>query len=159
MLSYLRGAFVLLFVAFPLIEIAVLIKVGQAIGFWPTMLLLIAAAVLGASVIREQGLSAASRAFEVMREGRIPIAPMLDSYVIIMAGLLLIIPGLITDVIGLLLLVPPVRRWCIRRVVPELYDHPLVSGRDRRVEPRQPTVIDGTYERRDPDPGDGHGDR
>ncbi len=106
MLSYLRGAFVLLFVALPLIEIAVLIKVGQAIGFWPTMLLLIAAAVLGSFVIRERGLSAASRAFEVMREGRIPIAPMLDSYVVIMAGLLLIIPGLVSDVIGLLLLVP-----------------------------------------------------
>ena len=78
----------------------------------------------------------------------------LDSYVVIMAGLLLIIPGLISDVIELLLLVPPVRRWCIRRVVPELYEHPLVSGRDRRVEPRQPTVIDGTYERRDPDVGE-----
>jgi UPF0716 protein FxsA len=84
---------------------------------------------------------------------------MLDSYFVIMAGLLLIIPGLISDVIGLLLLVPPVRRWCIRRVVPELYDHPLVSGRERRVEPRQPTVIDGTYERHDTDAGDGHGDR
>ena len=80
---------------------------------------------------------------------------MLDSYVVIMAGLLLIIPGLISDAIGILLLVPPVRRWCNRRVVPELYDHPLVSGRDRRAEPRQPTVIDGTYERRDPDAGDG----
>jgi UPF0716 protein FxsA len=159
MLSYLRGAFVLLFVAFPLIEIAVLIKVGEAIGFWPTMLLLIAAAVLGSVVIREQGLSVASRTFEVMREGRIPIEPMLDSYVVIMAGLLLIIPGLVSDVVGLLLLVPPVRRWCIRRVVPELYDHPLVTGRDKRVEPRQPTVIDATFERHDPDADDRRSDR
>ena len=52
MLSYLRFAFALLFVAFPLIEIAVLIKVGEAIGFWPTMLVLVAAAFLGAFVIR-----------------------------------------------------------------------------------------------------------
>ena len=56
MLSSLRRAFVLLFVAFPLIEIAVLIKVGEAIGFWPTMLLLIAAAILGSvsSALRQK---------------------------------------------------------------------------------------------------------
>ena len=159
MLSYLRGAFVLLFVAFPLIEIAVLIKVGQAIGFWPTMLLLIAAAFLGAFVIREQGLSVVGRAVSAMREGRVPLAPMLDSYVVIMAGLLLIIPGLISDVIGLLLLIPPVRRWCIRRVLPGVYDHPLVAPRDRRVEGREPPAIDATYERHEPGPGDRGNDR
>jgi UPF0716 protein FxsA len=158
MLSYVRSAFVLLFVAFPLIEIAVLIKVGQAIGFWPTMLLLIAAAVLGTIVIREQGLSMVGRAFDAMREGRIPLAPMLDSYVVIMAGLLLIIPGLISDVLGLLLLIPPLRRWCIRRVVPGLYDAPLVARRGRPAELRQPTVIEGTYERHDPEGDDDRND-
>jgi len=151
MLSYLRGAFALIFVAFPLIEIAVLIKVGQAIGFWPTMLLLIAAAVLGSIVIREQGLSMVGRAFDAMREGRIPLEPMLDSYVVIMAGLLLIIPGLVSDVIGLLLLIPPLRHWCIRAMVGDIYDHPLVAGQNRRVDTRRPTVIDATFERHDPD--------
>jgi UPF0716 protein FxsA len=152
MLSYLRGAFVLVFVAFPLIEIAVLIKVGDAIGLWPTMLLLVAAAFLGSIVIREQGLSVVGRAFDTMREGRLPLEPMLDSYVVIMAGLLLIIPGFISDAIGLLLLIAPLRRWCIRQAVPELYDHPLVARRSPQVEPRPPTVIEGTYERHDPDP-------
>src|SRR5262249_25962380 len=110
MLSHLRGAFAFVFVILPLVEIAVLIKVGEAIGFWPTMLLLIAAALLGSIVIREQGLSMVGRAFEAMREGRVPLEPMLDSYVVIMAGLLLIIPGLISDAIALLLLIPPLRR-------------------------------------------------
>ena len=159
MLSYLRGAFVLVFVAFPLIEIAVLIKGGQGIGFWPTMMLLVAAAFLGMIVIREQGVSMVGRAFDAMREGRVPLEPMLDSYVVIMAGLLLIIPGLVSDAIGLLLLVPPLRRWCIRRVVPGVYDHPLVAGRDRRVEPRKPTVIEGTYTRHEPEPDEGGNDR
>ena len=93
------------------------------------------------------------------REGRIPLEPMLDSYVVIMAGLLLIIPGLVSDAIGLLLLIPPLRRWCIRRVVPGVYDHPLVAGRDRRVEPRKPTVIEGTYTRHDHEPDEGGNDR
>ncbi|MES1179675.1 MAG: FxsA family protein [Hyphomicrobium sp.] len=155
MCSSLRGVLALLFVIFPLIEIAVLIEVGQAIGVWPTMLLLIAAAVLGATVIREQGLSVAARIFEVMREGRIPLEPMLDSYVVVMAGLLLIIPGLISDVIGLLLLIAPLRRLLIRAAVPGLYEHPLVSGRgDGRGGARRPPVIEGTFERHDPDAGD-----
>lgn len=151
MLSYLRGALALIFVALPLIEIAVLIKVGEAIGFWPTMLWLVAAAVLGSIVIREQGLSVVGRAFDAMREGRIPLEPMLDSYVVIMAGLLLIVPGLISDAIGLLLLIPPLRRWLIRRAVGDIYDHPLVSGEGRRVKVRRATVIDATFERHEPD--------
>jgi len=56
------------------------------------------------------------------------IGHILDSYAVIMAGLLLIVPGLISDVIGLLLLIPPLRRWLIRRAVGDIYDHPLVSG-------------------------------
>ena len=68
-----------------------------------------------------------------MREGRIPLEPMLDSYVVIMAGLLLIVPGLISDAIGLLLLIPPLRRWFIRRGFGDIYDHPLISGEGRHV--------------------------
>jgi UPF0716 protein FxsA len=151
MLSYLRGALAFIFVIFPLVEIAVLIKVGAAIGFWPTMLLLIAAALLGFTVIREQGLTVVARAFDTLRDGRIPLEPMLDSYVVIMAGLLLIVPGLISDAIGLLLLIAPLRRWCIRRVVGDIYDHPLIAGRNPRVEKDRGPVIDTTYERHDPD--------
>jgi UPF0716 family protein affecting phage T7 exclusion len=86
-----------------------------------------------------------------LREGRIPLEPMLDSYVVIMAGLLLIVPGLISDAIGLLLLIAPLRRWCIRRVVGDVYDHPLITGRNPRVEKDRGPVIDTTYERHDPD--------
>lgn len=140
MLSYLRGAFVLVFVAFPLLEIAVLIKIGQAIGFWPTMLLLICAAVLGGAVIRGQGLSALARVFDAMREGRLPFEPMLDSYVVIMAGLMLIVPGFISDAMALLLLIPPLRRWGIRRVIPDLNRPPLAAEPGRPI-PRRPTII------------------
>jgi len=150
MLSYLRAAFVLLFVAFPLIEIAVLIKVGETIGFWPTMTLLVAAAILGMIVIRKQGLSMVGRMLDAMREGRMPLEPMLDGYIVIMAGLLLIIPGLISDVVGLLLLVPPLRRWGMRRVVPGLFGAPPIVRTTRPGTLSRPTIIEGTFERRDP---------
>src|SRR5262249_60279120 len=110
MLSWLRGAFAFIFVIFPLVEIAVLIKVGEAMGFWPTMLLLIAAALLGFTVIREEGLTVVARAFDTLREGRIPLEPMLDSYMVIMAGVLLILPRPISYALGGLLLVAPLPR-------------------------------------------------
>jgi UPF0716 protein FxsA len=151
MLSYLRGALAFVFLVFPLVEIAVLIKVGEAIGFWPTMLLLLGAALLGFTVIREQGLSVVARAFDAMRDGRLPLEPMLDSYAVIAAGLLLIVPGLISDAIGLLLLIAPLRRWLIRRAVGDIYDHPLIAGQGPRTGSEQP-VIDATYERHERDP-------
>ena len=76
---------------------------------------------------------------------------MLDRFVVIMAGLLLIIPGFISDVIGLLLLIAPLRRWLIRRAVGDVYDHPLIARRGPRAGPERP-VIDATYERHDPNP-------
>jgi UPF0716 protein FxsA len=152
MQSSMRLAFVLIFVAFPLLEIALLIKAGETIGFWPTITLLVAAAALGFVVIREQGLSMVGSVFTAVNEGRLPFEPMLDSYVVIMAGFLLIIPGFISDVIGLLLLVPPLRRWSLNWAVPGLFTGPggaseTTGGR----KPSRPIVIEGTYRRLDQD--------
>jgi UPF0716 protein FxsA len=149
--SSLRLALVLVFVAFPLLEIALLIKAGETIGFWPTMTILIAAAALGFMVIREQGLSMVSRMFAALNEGRFPLEPLLDSYVLIVAGLLLIIPGLISDAIGLALLVPPLRRLGIRWTLFALIGAPQASSRPPKA--ARATVIEGTYERLDEDKG------
>ncbi|HEY7669437.1 MAG TPA: FxsA family protein, partial [Hyphomicrobium sp.] len=97
MLSSLRLALLLVFFALPLLEIMLLIKAGEVLGFWPTISLLIAAAVLGFLVIREQGLSMVSRMLGAMNEGKLPFEPMLDSYALITAGFLLIVPGFLTD--------------------------------------------------------------
>jgi UPF0716 protein FxsA len=142
-----RLAFLLVFVAFPLVEIMLLIKAGATIGFWPTVGLLFAAAFLGMVVIRNQGLTMVSRVLSAVNEGKMPIEPMLDGYARVVAGSLLIVPGFLSDAIGLVLLVPPLRAWCIRRTM---------SG-FRRTEPRapdprtpsRPTVIEGTFERID----------
>jgi UPF0716 protein FxsA len=146
MSSTFRVAFTLLFVALPLLEIAVLIKVGAAIGVLPTIGLLILAAVAGMFVIRAQGVSMVSRMFAAMNEGRMPLAAMIDGYAAIVAGFLLIIPGFITDFIGLLLLIPPVRRfviaWSLTGFTPAVRSSPR---RDPAIS--RPDVIDATYER------------
>lgn len=150
-LSSLRLAALLVFVALPLAEIALLVKAGETIGFWPTIALLVAAAVLGLAVIRARGATMVGRMFGAMGDGRLPFEPMLDSYAVIVAGLLLIMPGFLSDVIGLLLLLPPVRHALLRQTVPAaMRRRRVITPRGPPQQPR-PTVIDGSFERLDED--------
>ena len=122
-------ALILLGLAFPLLELAVVIKVGQNIGIWLTLLLLVVTGVAGGLIVQSQGLQAARRTAQSMAEGRPPIEPVVDSFMLMIAGALLLIPGLLTDLIALPLLVPPVRRWIARRVLQRLF-----ANADVRVE-------------------------
>lgn len=151
--SSLRLALVLVFLAFPLLEIALLIKVGETIGFWPTMTILIAVAILGFMVIREQGLSMVGRMLAALSEGRFPLEPLLDSYVLIVAGFLLIVPGLISDAVGFALLVAPLRRLGIRWALSALVGGPQAMRAGRTPKAVRANVIEGTYERLEEDEG------
>lgn len=105
-----------LFVFLPLIEIWVLIEVGQAIGAWWTIVLILLTAMIGTTVMRRQGMAALADlrdSFETLRDPGRPIA---HGAMILMAGALLIVPGFVTDAMGALLLVPPLRDWLIRRM-------------------------------------------
>jgi len=107
-------ALVLALVAVPLLELAVLIKLGQWIGLWPTLAILIFTALAGTIVMQRQGIAAMGRAFEAVAQGRPPIEPVVDGAFIMLAGGLLFLPGLISDVFGILLLIPPIRRLVAR---------------------------------------------
>lgn len=146
-MSSVRLALLLLFVAFPLLEIALLIKSGETIGFWPTVTLLVAVAVLGVMVIRDQGPSMVGRMLAAMSEGKLPFGPLIEGYVVVTAGLLLIAPGFISDAIGLFLLIPPARRLALRAALRGFAGRP--PGHETRARVARPTVIEGTYERLD----------
>src|SRR6266480_3995242 len=100
---------VLLFIVLPVAEIYVIIKVGEAIGVLPTIGLLILDGFLGAALLRHQGRAAWRRFNEALAAGRIPAREVLDGAMVIVGGAFLLAPGFITDVIGLLLLIPPSR--------------------------------------------------
>ncbi|MCA9733673.1 MAG: membrane protein FxsA [Deferribacteres bacterium] len=100
---------ILLFVAMPLIEISILIKLGETLGFWPTLWLIIGTGILGATLARRQGLDVYNKIQLDLSEGRIPASHMLDGLLILIAGLVLLTPGLITDLIGFALLFPFIR--------------------------------------------------
>lgn len=108
--SVLPAFIFLIFIAVPLIEIAIFIEVGGAIGVWPTVAIVLLTALVGATLLRVQGLATWRRAEEAMRRGEPPVAEMLDGVFLIAAALLMVTPGLFTDCIGFLLLIPPIRR-------------------------------------------------
>jgi len=100
----------LLFVSVPLIEIALFIKVGGLIGLWPTLSIVVITAFIGTLLMRTQGANALMRLRQSMERLEDPSEPLADGAMIIFAGALLLTPGFFTDAIGLLLLLPPVRR-------------------------------------------------
>jgi UPF0716 protein FxsA len=97
---------VLLFIVLPIAEIYVIIKVGEAIGVLPTIALLIVDGFVGAALARSQGRAAWARFNQAIAEGRIPAREVFDGAMIIVGGAFLLAPGFITDVIGLLLVIP-----------------------------------------------------
>jgi len=99
----------LLFTLMPLIELAVMIKVGGIIGVGPTIAMVLAAGVLGAALARHEGLRTLHGVRADLEAGRLPGDRMVDALLILVAGVLLVAPGFVTDVIALLLLIPPVR--------------------------------------------------
>jgi UPF0716 protein FxsA len=100
---------ILIFIVLPIAELYVIIKVGGAIGVLPTIALLIADSFLGAALLRSQGRAAWRRFNEALAAGRVPAREVFDGTMIILGGAFLLTPGFITDVIGLLLLIPPTR--------------------------------------------------
>lgn len=106
----------LLIIALPLLEIALLIKVGAMIGVWPTLLIILATGIVGLTVFQQQGVGVARRAYDRMQSGEPPLEPMIESGLLAFAGGCLIAPGLITDAIGLVLLIPPVRQSIARMI-------------------------------------------
>lgn len=121
-----RIALLLLFIAVPLLEVALLMKTGQAIGFWPTVGIVIGTAILGSTLLRRQGFQVLTRVSDELAAGRPPIASLADGAMLLVAGAFLLAPGLITDTIGLLLLVPQVRNVVRQFIVRRILESPAV---------------------------------
>jgi UPF0716 protein FxsA len=133
----------------------VLIQVGQLIGVWWTIALLIADAVLGSWLLRSQGRLAWQRFVAAMNEGRVPHREAVDGVLVVFGGALLLCPGFITDVMGLLFLFPPTR-IVLRRLLVRRGALKLVGAMPGVTSPasngRRPTDIEGTAVDIDPPP-------
>lgn len=101
---------ILLLIVVPLAELFLIVQIGQAIGVWPTIGILLADSVLGAALLRSQGRAAWRRFNEALDQGKVPAREVVDGVLVILGGAFLLTPGFITDVIGLILILPPTRR-------------------------------------------------
>jgi UPF0716 protein FxsA len=112
----LLGRLALLFVVVPVIELVLLIQLGQVVGLWPTLALVIFTGVTGAALARLEGLRVLFQFRSQLASGKLPGQALLDGISVLVGGAFLLTPGILTDVAGFSLLFPPTRRWIQRRV-------------------------------------------
>ena len=133
-----------LFIVVPLAELYVILKVGDAIGVVPTILLLAADSVLGSVLLRTQGRAVWTRFNVTLSEGRVPHREVMDGVLVIFGGAFLITPGFLTDIVGIILLIPPTRAVVRRLVVRRLGRRVVVASRSRSRPPRGRYDVEGT---------------
>lgn len=137
-----------LFTAIPLVELWLLFRIGTRIGGESTILLVIATGAVGAALARWQGFRAVQRVQNEMRQGMLPAGALGDGFLILAAGLLLITPGVMTDVVGLSLLIPPLRKLVLKGIQRWLANNVRVQTRTFYAEeanappPGKTTIID-----------------
>lgn len=143
------------FLAVPLIEIYILIEVGQILGAPLTIVAVVGTALLGAVLARYQGMVTVTRLYTQLNTGELPGQTLFDGACLLVAGALLLTPGFFTDAVGFALLTPPLRRWAYRR----LQHHLVVRTFGSSGGPQGPpgpeesgsTTIEGEFRRRDTD--------
>lgn len=137
-----------IFLVIPLIEIALFILLGNAIGLWPTLLGVLATALVGSVVLRYQGIALFSEIRGTMAQGMLPAKALAEAMMVAVAGALLLTPGYFTDLIGLLLLVPPIRSaiYAYLRTRMEVVVTTTTSGYGPRSRGPGPRDGDGTID-------------
>jgi len=113
-----------LFIIIPIIEITVLMQVGELIGAWPTIAIVIISAWLGAKYVRQQGLATLQSVQTKMVQGEMPSSEIVTGLMLLVAGVLLVTPGFVTDVFGLSLLLPKVRQALANTVQQHIKTNP-----------------------------------
>lgn len=148
--------FLIIFVFIPLMELYVLIEVGDSIGAFSTIWLVVLTAVIGGWLVKRQGMGILFRIRQQMDRGEAPAIEMLEGALLALMGVLLLLPGFITDALGFLLLIPPLRQFLVVQFLKRsgTMTHVDVSiVREDATEHRQIDVIDGEFQREDETPG------
>lgn len=101
----------LLFISVPLIEVLILIKLGSLFGFWPTIFLVIGTGILGAYLAKLYGLTIWYKIQQDLNAGLMPADKLVDGLLILIGGIVLLTPGLLTDILGIMLLIPFTRNY------------------------------------------------
>lgn len=153
------------FIAVPIIEIALFIQVGGLLGFWPTMGLVLITAFVGASLVRSQGIMTLMSVQQRLNQGEIPAQQILEGVLLAVAGVLLLTPGFMTDLMGMLVLFPLTRaklaQYLMTKVVvnsnfqsgfsQQHYEFHSRGPFDQGSDTQSGNTFDGEFERKDDD--------
>ena len=126
----------IVFMLVPIVEMWILIEVGGWIGALPTIALVVVTATLGLSLLKKQGLSTLLSARQKMNEGSIPATELVSGVMLAVGGALLLTPGFVTDMVGLVLLIPQTRQWLLFKMIDRFRDKITIEGEYRRLDDR-----------------------
>lgn len=140
--------FLLLLIVGSILEIWLMIKVGTIIGAAPTILLIVVTGLLGITLLRWQGLDTLFRAGRRLEGGELPAQEILEGMVLAVSGALLLVPGFVTDAVGLVGLIPPLRRRLMKRMFGELAGSQMGSYRHRTNKVAGGNVIEGEFSKK-----------
>lgn len=144
--------FLIIFVFIPLTELYVLIEVGDRIGAFATIWLVVLTAVIGGWLVRKQGMGILFRIRQQMEQGEAPAIEMLEGALLALMGILLLLPGFITDALGFLLLIPPLRRFLVLEFLKRSGTMTGVDAtivREDSTSRRRIDIIEGEFRRED----------
>lgn len=137
----------ILFLGLPVLELYVLIEVGSELGGWQTIGLVLLTAAIGLVLVRIQGLSIMARAQDSLAANQAPVREVVDGVFVVIAGVMLVVPGFITDAFGFLLLIPPVRRGIGTLIFLAARRSPHVrTWSTSRGPAESPDIVDGEFE-------------
>lgn len=153
------GKLFLLFAVMPIVEIALLVNVGEQIGGWNTVAIVIATAIAGAHLVRREGLQTLFQAQTKMQSGQLPGQQMAEGLLLVVAGVLLVTPGFITDILGFLFALPVTRPLIAKAVMKQFsvkvqtsaqqQSHFYYSSQQHQQPNQHGDVFEGEFERKD----------
>lgn len=145
-------ALLLLLIIVPLVEIFILIEVGKVVGALSTIGLCVLTAVIGAALLRQQGVATLQRARVNLDRGTVPAVELFEGLALAVGGVMLLTPGFATDAIGFACLIPFTRRLVVHALMKRVHvQYGPVEGQASRRPPTGQDAIEGEFERRDHD--------
>ncbi len=138
----------LVFLIVPFIEIYLLLQIGGIVGVFPTIALVVITAIVGASLLRQQGLATLQRFQDNLQKGELPAYEMVEGPILLVGGALLLTPGFFTDVIGFACLIPSARKKIAQYIIEKRLVQAGVAPQQQKTK-AQPGVIEGEFKRED----------
>ncbi len=142
--------FILLaFIIVPTFELVVLLQTGALIGLWPTLTIIILTALVGSALLKKQGLSTLARFQKTVHNGELPLQEMFDGLFLLIAGILLLTPGFVTDGFGLILFFPFIRNCLLKIISTRIQNHNMFTmynnrkNADQHEYQKETAIIDG----------------